>query len=95
MHLKLCGAPQAVYEDGYVYVKKTAPMNQGQFRRYLETCRKLGFRFDGGQAAGGAEGRLVEEFSFSAVLCALGRLPAAAAATPLRLPRPPPRRPRH
>ena len=33
-------------EDGYVYVKKTAPMDQGQFRRYLETCRRLGFRFD-------------------------------------------------
>jgi hypothetical protein len=33
-------------EDSYVYVKKTAPMDQGQFRRYLETCRRLGFRFD-------------------------------------------------
>ncbi len=33
-------------EDGYVYVKKTAPMDQRQFRRYLETCKKLGFRFD-------------------------------------------------
>jgi hypothetical protein len=33
-------------EDGYVYVKKTAPMDQEQFRRYLETCRRLGFRFD-------------------------------------------------
>ncbi len=33
-------------EDGYVYVKKTAPMDQGQFKRYLETCRRLGFRFD-------------------------------------------------
>jgi hypothetical protein len=31
-------------EDGYV--KKTAPMDQRQFRRYLETCRRLGFRFD-------------------------------------------------
>ncbi len=31
-------------EDGYV--KKTAPMDQGQFRRYLETCKRLGFRFD-------------------------------------------------
>jgi hypothetical protein len=28
------------------YVKKTAPMDQEQFRRYLETCRRLGFRFD-------------------------------------------------
>ncbi len=28
-------------EDGYVYVKRTAPMDQGQFRRYLETCRRL------------------------------------------------------
>ncbi len=33
-------------EDGNVYVKKTAPMDQGQFKRYLETCRRLGFRFD-------------------------------------------------
>ncbi len=33
-------------EDGYVYVKKTAPMDQTQFRRYLETCKKPGFRFD-------------------------------------------------
>jgi hypothetical protein len=31
-------------EDGYV--KRTAPMDQRQFRRYLETCRRLGFRFD-------------------------------------------------
>jgi hypothetical protein len=35
-------------EDGYVYVKRTAPMDQRQFKRYLETCRKLGFRFDKG-----------------------------------------------
>jgi hypothetical protein len=33
-------------EDGYVYVKMTAPMDKRQFRRYLETCRRLGFRFD-------------------------------------------------
>jgi hypothetical protein len=33
-------------EDGYVYVKRTAPMDQRQFKRYLETCRRLGFRFD-------------------------------------------------
>ncbi len=31
-------------EDGYV--KRTAPMDQRQFKRYLETCKKLGFRFD-------------------------------------------------
>ena len=31
-------------EEGYV--KRTAPMDQRQFRRYLETCRRLGFRFD-------------------------------------------------
>ncbi len=31
-------------EDGYV--KRTAPMDQRQFKRYLETCRRLGFRFD-------------------------------------------------
>ncbi len=28
------------------YVKRTAPMDQRLFRRYLETCRRLGFRFD-------------------------------------------------
>jgi len=33
-------------EDGYVYVKRTAPMDQRQFRRYTEACRRLGFRFD-------------------------------------------------
>ncbi len=33
-------------EDGYVYVRRTAPMDRRQFRRYLETCRRLGFRFD-------------------------------------------------
>jgi hypothetical protein len=37
-------------EDGYVYVKRTAPMDQRQFKRYLETCRKLGFRFDRGSS---------------------------------------------
>jgi hypothetical protein len=31
-------------EEGYV--KRTAPMDQRQFRRYLETCRRLGSRFD-------------------------------------------------
>jgi hypothetical protein len=33
-------------EDGYVYVKRTAPMDQRQFRKYTEVCRRLGFRFD-------------------------------------------------
>ena len=33
-------------EEGYVYVKRTAPMDKRQFRRYLETCKRLGFRFD-------------------------------------------------
>ena len=33
-------------EVRHVYVKRTAPMDQRQFRRYLETCRWLGFRFD-------------------------------------------------
>jgi hypothetical protein len=33
-------------EDGYVYVKRTAPMDKRQFKRYTETCKKLGFRFD-------------------------------------------------
>ncbi len=35
-------------EGGYVYVKRTAPMDKRQFRRYLETCRRLSFRFDRG-----------------------------------------------
>jgi hypothetical protein len=39
------GLPMCVgVEDGYV--KMTAPMDKRQFRRYLETCRRLGFRFD-------------------------------------------------
>ncbi len=33
-------------EEGYVYVKRTAPMDRRQFRRYTEVCRRLGFRFD-------------------------------------------------
>jgi hypothetical protein len=32
------------------YVKRTAPMDKRQFRRYLETCKKLGFRFDRGSS---------------------------------------------
>jgi len=35
-----------VVEEGYVYVKRTAPMDQRQFRKYTEVCRRLGFRFD-------------------------------------------------
>ena len=35
-------------EEGYV--KRTAPMDQRQFRRYPETCRWLGFRFDRGSS---------------------------------------------
>jgi hypothetical protein len=33
-------------EGGYVYVKRAAPMDRGQFRKYTEVCRRLGFRFD-------------------------------------------------
>jgi len=33
-------------EGGYVYVKRTAPMDRRQFKRYLETCKRLGFKFD-------------------------------------------------
>jgi len=33
-------------EEGYVYVKRTAPMDKRQFKKYVETCRRLGFRFD-------------------------------------------------
>jgi hypothetical protein len=44
---ELSGLPFYVgVENRRVYVKRTAPMDQGQFRRYLETCRWLGFRFD-------------------------------------------------
>jgi hypothetical protein len=41
-------------EEGYV--KRTAPMDQRQFRRYL--ARDLALGSTGGQAAGGAEDRL-------------------------------------
>jgi hypothetical protein len=34
-------------EEGYV--KRTAPMDKRPFRRYLETCRRLSFRFDRGE----------------------------------------------
>jgi hypothetical protein len=33
-------------EEGYVYVRRTAPMDQSQFKKYTEVCRRLGFRFD-------------------------------------------------
>jgi hypothetical protein len=33
-------------EGGYVYVKRTAPMDKRQFRGYTETCKRPGFRFD-------------------------------------------------
>jgi hypothetical protein len=35
-------------EEGYVYVRRTAPMDQRQFKKYTETCRGLSFRFDRG-----------------------------------------------
>jgi hypothetical protein len=35
-------------EEGHV--KRTAPMDKRQFKRYLETCRRLGFRFDKGSS---------------------------------------------
>jgi len=41
---ELSGLPVYVGVGGYV--KRTAPMDRRQFRRYLETCRRLGFRFD-------------------------------------------------
>jgi hypothetical protein len=44
---KFSGQPVYVgVEDGYVYVKRTAPMDQRQFKKYAEACRRLGFRFD-------------------------------------------------
>jgi len=33
-------------EEVYVYVKRTAPMDKRQFKKYVETCRRFGFRFD-------------------------------------------------
>jgi len=33
-------------EEGYVYVKRTAPTDRRRFRKYTEVCRRLGFRFD-------------------------------------------------
>ena len=33
-------------EEVYVYVKRTAPMDKRQFKKYTEVCRRLGFRFD-------------------------------------------------
>ena len=51
MRREFSGLPVYVgVEDGYVYVKRTAPMDQRQFRRYLKTCRGLGFRFDKGSS---------------------------------------------
>jgi hypothetical protein len=38
------GLPVYVGVGGYV--KRTAPMDKRQFRRYLETCKRLSFRFD-------------------------------------------------
>ncbi|AKT34659.1 hypothetical protein PYWP30_01025 [Pyrobaculum sp. WP30] len=47
MRREFSGLPVYVgIEEGYVYVKRTAPMDQRQFRRCLETCGWLGFRFD-------------------------------------------------
>jgi lipocalin len=41
---ELSGLPFYVgVEEGYVYVKRTAPMDQRQFRKYTEVCRRLGF----------------------------------------------------
>jgi hypothetical protein len=36
------GLPVYVGVEGG-YVKRTAPMDKRQFRRYLETCKRLGF----------------------------------------------------
>jgi len=33
-------------EEVYVYMKRTAPMDKRQFKKYVETCRRFGFRFD-------------------------------------------------
>ena len=38
------GLPVYVGVGGYV--KRTAPMDQRQFKKYTEVCRRLGFRFD-------------------------------------------------
>ncbi len=51
VRMEFSGLPVYVgVEDGHVYVKKTAPMDKRQFRRYLETCKRLGFRFDKGSS---------------------------------------------
>jgi hypothetical protein len=42
------GLPVYVGVGGYV--KKTAPMDRRQFRRYLETCKRLSFKFDRGSS---------------------------------------------
>ncbi len=46
MRREFSGLPVYVGIEEWGYVKRTAPMDQRQFRRYLETCKRLGFRFD-------------------------------------------------
>jgi len=36
-------------EDGLLYVKLLSRVDDRQFRRYVETCKRLGFRFEGGR----------------------------------------------
>ncbi len=36
-------------EDGLLYVKLLSRVDNKQFRRYVETCKRLGFRFEGGR----------------------------------------------
>ncbi len=36
-------------EDGHIYVKLMGRVDSKQFRRYVKTCKRLGFRFEGGR----------------------------------------------
>jgi len=36
-------------EDDVVYIKLTGRLDDRQFRRYVETCKRLGFKFRGGR----------------------------------------------
>ncbi len=44
-------------EDGYIYVKRTAPMDQKQFKRYIEACRRLALDSTGGRRGGSSSWR--------------------------------------
>jgi len=35
-------------EDGLLYVKLLSRVDDRRFKRYVQTCKRLGFRFEGG-----------------------------------------------